>query len=116
MPVLQVDSGLYLRGWKATSNVLLTMLNSRPQHSHFVDQSKGCYELGMCLEMLFVSVGDFFGNQGAITNSGLDLGISLPDGVGRHHNFAEYVRTVFVDTTTRPALPLAVVGMKRYRP
>jgi hypothetical protein len=37
MPVLQTDSDLYLRGWKATSNDLLTILNSQPQHSHFVD-------------------------------------------------------------------------------
>jgi hypothetical protein len=37
MPVLRADLLLYLRGRKATSNDLLTILDSRPQLSHFVD-------------------------------------------------------------------------------
>jgi len=37
MLVLQEDSALDRRGWKATSNDLLTMLNSQPQLGHFVD-------------------------------------------------------------------------------
>jgi hypothetical protein len=70
---------------KATIDVLLTTDGTQPQVGHFVDQSKGCYELRMCRKARFRALGELRKKFGRVSEIRLELGIPLPDGVDRHH-------------------------------
>jgi hypothetical protein len=66
---------------QSNDDVLLTTVGTQPQVGHFVDQSKGCYEIRMCWKARFRAWGNFERGLGALRKSGWSWGYICPMGL-----------------------------------
>jgi hypothetical protein len=65
---------------QSNDDVLLTTVGAQPQVGHFVDQSKGCYEIRMCRKARFRAWGNLARGLGALSKSGWSWGYNCPMG------------------------------------